>query len=144
MNGGLKDYNGFCSNLREGYILYNLDSENGWGEYLLVGEKFTVCIGEQKTFAALLFGLKKKEKRFVFNGIRVKLTPECAGNVPFLKYVGKCRCLTFPDMDDFNVNMGLAVAYSTTDLHKYSKMLSIRKPKKSRYGSDGKPYERGC
>lgn len=144
MDSSLEQYNEFCKNLKEGYILYNLDSTNSWGEYLLVGEKFSIRIGSEKTHAMLLFGIRRKENKFVFNNIRIKLTPECAGNVPFLKYIGRCKCSTFPNTSEFNVNMGLAVAYSNVDLHKYAEKLSIRKPKKKRYANDGKPYEIGC
>lgn len=144
MDKSLEQYNAFCKNIAEGYILYNLDSTNNWGEYLLVGEKFHVKVGDCKTYAVLLFGIRRKENRFVFNNIRIKLTPDCAANVPFLKYIGRCKCSTFPDTSNFKVNLGLAVAYGNTDLHKYAEKLSIRKPKKRKYANDGKPYERGC
>lgn len=140
----LKEYNEFCNNLKDGYILYNLDSTNDWGEYLLAGEKFSLKVEGQKTYAVLLYGIKRKDNKFVFNKTRVKLTPDCAGNVPFLKYIGRCKCTTFPDMSEFNVNVGLMTAYGSTDLHKFAEKLSIRKPKKRRYGNDGKPYDRGC
>lgn len=143
-NDSLEKYNAFCKNLLEGYILYNIDSTNSWGEYLLVAEKFNIKIGEEKTYAFLLFGMRRKENKFVFSDIRVKLTPDCAQNIPFLKYIGRCKCNTFPNMSELKVNMGLAVAYSNTDLHKYAEKLSIRKPKTKRYDNDGKPYKRGC
>lgn len=143
-NDSLKQYNDFCRNLVEGYILYNIDSTNSWGEYLLVGEKFPINISTEKTYAVLLFGLKRKDNKFVFNNTKVKLTPDCAGNIPFLKYIGKCTCTTLPDMENVNVNIGLAVAYGNIDLHKYAERLSIRKPKKKKYANDGKPYDRGC
>ena len=143
-SNSLEKYNDFCKNLMEGYILYNLDSTNSWGEYLLVGEKFNIKVGNEKTFAFLLFGIKRKESKFVFSNTKVKLTPDCAGNVPFLKYIGRCKCNTFPDMSEINVNMGLAVAYSNTDLHRYAEKNSVRKPKTRKYANDGKPYDRGC
>lgn len=134
----LSEYNNFCSNLKEGYVLYNVDTTNSWGDYLLVSNITTVKIADFKTYTVLLLGLKKEQKNFIPRNIRIKLTPEYANNVPFLKYVGYCNYKLVPELDSVNINLGLATVYSTADLHKFATSLSIRKPRKHKYGKDGK------
>ena len=132
-------YNQFCSNLCEGFILYNIDSTNLWGDYLLVADIIPVRVGGCKTYTVLLLGLKKEEGQFKSRNLRLKLTPEYAKHVPFLKYVGKCNFNLLPEMKDVSVNTGLVTVYGQTDLHKFATNLSIRKPKRHKYGKDGKP-----
>lgn len=134
----INEYNQFCSNLREGYVLYNIDTTNSWGDYLLVANISTIKIGEVKTYTVLLLGLRKDQSNFVPRNIRIKLTPEHAGNVPFLKYVGHCNFRLIPELEEVNINIGLATVYGTTDLHKFATNLSIRKPRKHKYANDGK------
>lgn len=137
-NVDLDTYNKFCSNLREGFILYNVDSTNLWGDYLLVADVIAVRVGACKTFTVLLIGLKKEEGLFKVRNLRIKLTPEHAKNIPFLKYVGYCNFNLIPEMTNVNINIGLVAVYGQADLHKFVKGLSIRKPRKQKYGNDGK------
>lgn len=137
-NVDLDTYNKFCSNLREGFILYNVDSTNLWGDYLLVADVIVVMVGACKTFTVLLIGLKKEEGLFKVRNLRIKLTPEHAKNIPFLKYVGYCNFNLIPEMTNVNINTGLVAVYGQADLHKFTKGLSIRKPRKQKYGNDGK------
>lgn len=134
----LEAYNEFCRNLREGNILYNLDRTNSWGEYFLVANIATVKLMEYKTYTMLLIGLKKKDKEFVPRNIRIKITPDYASNIPFLKYVGHCNYMLVPEIKDISVNIGLVAVYGKADLRKYAQKLSIRKPKTRKYGKDGK------
>lgn len=135
----LDSYNDFCKNLREGSILYNINKTNSWGEYLLVANIATVVFDTIKTYSMLLLGLKKRGNEFIARNIRIKITPDCSENIPFLKYVGRCNYTLIPEIKDANVNVGLAAVYGETDLHKYAKKLSIRKPSIHKYGKDGKP-----
>ena len=142
LNTSLEEYNKFCNNLAEGCILYNIDSTNMWGDYFLVANISPVRIGEMKTYTALLLGLKKDKNRFLPVNRKIKLTPDCAGNVPFLKYVGRCKFSIIPELSEVEVNIGLATVYGQTDLRKFTEKLSIRKPKKKKYGRDGKLFVR--
>ena len=138
-NIDLDSYNSFCGNLREGYILYNIDSTNQWGDYLLVANVATVRVKGIETYTCMLLGLKKEDNRFVPRNCRIKLTPDYAGNIPFLKYVGKCDFTIVPVVENVEVNLGLVTVYGTIDLHKFAEKLSIRKPRNRKYGRDGKP-----
>ena len=131
-------YNRFCSNLKEGYVLYNVDSTNLWGDYLLVVDIIPVRIGNNKTYTVLLLGLKKENGVFKTRNLRIKLTPDHAKNIPFLKYVGHCNFDLQIEMSNVNINTGLVTVYGQTDLHKFATNLSIRKPRKNKYGKDGK------
>ena len=137
-NVDIETYNRFCGNLREGYVLYNVDSTNLWGEYLLVADIIPVVVGTCKTYTVLLMGIKKEEGIFKPRNLRIKLTPEHTKNIPFLKYVGHCNFNLLTEMSDVNINTGLVTVYGQTDLHKFAKDLSIRKPRKQKYGKDGK------
>lgn len=141
-NIDLSGYNSFCSNLKEGYILYNIDTTNQWGEYLLVANVATVRIKGIETYTCMLLGLKKENNGFVPRNCRIKLTPDYASNIPFLKYVGKCTFSIVPIIEDIKVDIGLVTAYGQADLHRFAEKLSIRKPKKRKYGKDGKPIIR--
>lgn len=138
-NTGLSEYNTFCRNSKEGDILYNLDSTNCWGEYLLVANVSKVVIKGVATYTMLLLGLMRKEGSMVPLNIRIKLTPEYHANIPFLKYVGHCSFRLIPTIDEMDFNLGLAAVYGSTDLWKYKEKLSIRKPRRRKYGRDGKP-----
>jgi len=134
----LESYNRFCRNLREGCILYNVDTTNSWGEYLLVVNIATLKFNDQKTYTVLLLGLDRKESNFVPRNLRIKFTPDYAGNIPFLKYVGRCNFTLKPELSDINVNLGLASIYSSVNLKNFARHLSVRKPKTRKYGKDGK------
>lgn len=134
----LKAFNDFCGNLREGAVLYNVDSTNLWGEFLLVVNITTVVIERKRTYAVLMIGLKKDEGKFIPKNLRIKLTPDYAPNIPFLKYVGHCNFQLIPDLKDVNVNLGLVTVYSNIDLWKYKEKLATRKPRRRKYGKDGK------
>ena len=142
MNTDLNVYNNFCKNLAEGYILYNVDSTNGWGEYFVVVNIATVRLQGLKTYTALLIGLKKEDGKFYPRNTRIKITPDYAKNVPFLKYVGRCRFKLIPELTDVEVNAGLVAVYGTVDLRKFNEWTPLRKPKKRKYGKDGKPIIR--
>lgn len=141
MNAGnktdLKNFNKFCSNLREGTILYNIDSTNLWGDLLLVVNISTVKIDKMSTYTVLMLGLKREEGKFVPRNLRIKFTPDYASSIPFLKYVGYCKYQLVPKLEDVNVNLGLLTVYSNTDLRKFTKTSSVRKPRKRKYGNDG-------
>jgi hypothetical protein len=138
-NNSMAIYNDFCKNLKEGYILYNVDSTNSWGDYFLVVNVAKVCINKIMTYTALLLGLRKDKDKFVPRDSRIKLTPDCATNVPFLKYIGKCSYRLIPEIKDVEVNIGLAAVYGSTDIHKFASSLHLHKPRNRKYGNDGKP-----
>jgi hypothetical protein len=133
----LKNFNNFCSNRRAGTVLYNIDSTNLWGELLLVVNISTVKVNRMNTYTVLMLGLKREEGKYVPRNLRIKFTPDYASNIPFLKYVGYCKYHLVPELEDVNVNLGLLTVYSNTDLRKFAKNSSVRKPKKRKYGNDG-------
>lgn len=135
-------YNSFCKGLMEGNILYNIDSTNQWGEYLLVANITPVEVGSIKTYTVLLIGLKKEEGRYIPKDTKVSLNPSYAGRIPFLKPIGYCKFSLVPAIEEVNVHTGLAAIYGNTDLHKYAANLSIRKPRAHKYDMDGKPIVR--
>ena len=137
-NNDIGNYNGFCKNLTEGCILYNIDSTNLWGDYLLVASISIVRIGSHKTYTVLLLGLKKEGTSYVPRNLCIKLTPDYAKNVPFLKYVGHCKFKLIPELSNMDINTGLVAAYGSIDLHKYTTKLSIRKPRARKYDREGK------
>lgn len=133
----LNIYNDFCRNLKEGNILYNVDYTNHWGEYLLVANIATFIFEGMKTYTALLIGLKKEGSKLTPYNLRIKFTPEHIDHIPFLKYVGRCDYQLVPKIENLELNLGLATIYGSIDLHKYTKKLSIRKPRNRKYGNDG-------
>ena len=135
---GLSEYNAFCKDLRAGNILYNIDSTNMWGEYLLVAHVTAVTVGGKKTYTALLICMEKREGSYIPLNRCISLTPDSAKNVPFLKHIGYCKFNLIPEFKDMRVDVGLVAVYSRTDLHKFATKLSIRKPKNRKYGKDGK------
>lgn len=138
-NIGLEEYNTFCRNLKEGTVLYNIDTTNLWGEYLLVVHKVLVRIQNIKTYTIMLVGLQKEDGQYKSRNIMVVLTPDCASSIPFLKCVGYCRFKLYPVIEDADVNLGLVAAYSGVDLRRYAYSINMRKPQKTKYGKDGKP-----
>lgn len=134
----LIDYNQFCESLVEGNILYNIDTTNLWGEYLLVANITSVRVGGFKTYTVLLLGLKKEEGKYIPIDLRIKLTPEYTNNIPFLKPVGFCKFKLFPELSNININTGLVSVYGNVDLWKYRDKLNIKKPRKRKYDSEGK------
>lgn len=135
----LEEYNRFCKDMHEGNILYNVDKTNSWGEYLLIVNIATVIYNGVKTYSMLLLGLKKKGKEFLSRNIKIKITPDFARNIPFLKYVGHCTFNLVPQLKEVNVNLGLATIYGEIDLKKYVQKLTTRKPKQRKYSADGSP-----
>lgn len=138
-NSGLEEYNGFCSELRAGNILYNVNSMSCWGEYLLVANVTHVRIGENDTYTVLLLGLRKQDGNYIPTNNCISLTPDNMNHIPFLKHVGYCKFRLTPVFEDIKIDVGLAAVYSQTDLHKFVTKLSIRKPRRRKYGKDGKP-----
>lgn len=132
---GIEEYNGFCRELRAGNILYNTNSTNHWGEYLLVVHVTHV----KDTYAILLMGMEKTEGQYRTRNLCVSLTPDNMKQVPFLKHVGYCKFTLTPILDNVHVDVGLATVYSQTDLHKFVTNLSIKKPRTRKYGKDGRP-----
>ena len=135
---GIEEYNGFCKELRVGNILYNINSMNLWGEYLLVAHIAHIKTSGIDTYTVLLLGLKKQDGKYVSRNVCVSLTPDNMEQIPFLKHVGYGQFTLVPVFDSINVNVGLATVYSQTDLHKFATKLSIRKPRTHKYGKDGK------
>jgi hypothetical protein len=136
---GINEYNAFCKELRAGSILYNINSVNLWGDYLLVANVAHVRVGNAATYTVLLLGMKKVEGNYVPRNLCISLTPDNMEQIPFLKHVGYGKFTLVPMFDEINVNVGLATVYSQTDLHKFVSKLSIRKPRVHKYGKDGKP-----
>lgn len=136
---GLSEYNAFCSELRTGNILYNINSMNLWGDYLLVAHITRAKIDNVDTYTVLLLGLKKQDGKYIPRNLCISLTPDNMEQIPFLKHVGYCKFTLVPVFEEINVNVGLATVYSQTDLHKFVSKLSIRKPRTRKYGDDGKP-----
>lgn len=134
---GLDEYNSFCKVLEAGMILYNLDSTNLWGDYLLVASVSIVRIGNAMSYVVLLIGLKKEEGKYVSRNFHIQLTYDYANITPFLKPVGYCSFFLQPVISDININVGLVTVYANTDLHKYTTKLSISKPRRRKYGKDG-------
>lgn len=137
-NNGLGDYNRFCKNLMEGNILYNIDSTNLWSEYLLVANITPIRIKGVRTYTITLLGLKKQNGKYTPINQRISMTPDYTKYIPFLKPVGFCKFKLIPDMTDVEINVGLVATYGSTDLHKFTSKLSIRKPKFSKYDMEGK------
>ena len=135
---GINEYNEFCKELRAGNILYNINSLNLWGDYLLVAQVTRIKVGNAHTYTALLIGLKKQEGKYVPRNLCISLTPDNIEQIPFLKQVGYGKFTLVPVFEDININVGLATVYSQTDLHKFVSKLSIRKPRTHKYGKDGK------
>jgi hypothetical protein len=139
MGDELAEYNRFCKALSEGTILYNLDSTNLWGDYLLVVNKCSVTVNDCKTYTVLLIGMKRVKDNFTFRNLRIKLTPEYAANIPYLKYVGMCNFLLVPDIYDVKVNQALIATYEDSDIYKYNKKLGGHRPRRHKYDKDGNP-----
>ena len=136
---GIKEYNEFCKELKAGHILYNINSMNLWGDYLLVAHVTHIRVGNADTYTALLLGMKKQDGQYVSRNFCIALTPDNMEQIPFLKHVGYSKFTLVPVFEEINVNVGLATVYSQTDLHKFVSKLSIRKPRVHKYGKDGKP-----
>ncbi len=135
---GIDEYNGFCRELRMGSILYNINSMNRWGEYLLVAHVTHIRTSDIDTYTVLLLGLKKSEGKYIPRNFCISLTPDNMEQIPFLKHVGYGKFTLVPVFDKIKVDVGLAAVYSQTDLHKFVSKLSIRKPRTHKYGKDGK------
>lgn len=133
----LAEFNRFCKNLHEGDILYNINSTNLWGEYLLVAAKATVRFVGQKSYFIFLLGLKKCGNTFTSNNVRINFSFDKMGNLPFLKPVGFCRYSITPSFGDTAINNGLVVMYSNVDLQKYTRKHHLKKSKRRKYDVNG-------
>lgn len=135
---GLKEYNEFCKNLNAGSILYNINTSNNWGEYLLVVNVDRVQCNNLTTYTVLLLGIKKEEGKYIPRDFMVSLTPDLRAHISFLKYVGYSKFSLVPVLEDIRINVGLVARFSQVDLHEYAQNLSIRKPVNRKYGKNGK------
>lgn len=135
---GIDEYNSFCKDLKAGSILYNIDSSNSWGQYLLVASIIPVTIYRYSSYTMLLIGLKRQDGKYIPNNMCISFTPEYAKHVPFLKLVGYCKFNLITVLEETNVNLGLVTVYANTDLHKFASKLSVRKPRNRKYDKDGK------
>lgn len=136
---GLKEYNFFCKDLKAGSILYNINSTNLWGDYLLVINVDHIKFNNFSTYTALLLGLKKEDGKYVSRNFCISLTPDHKAQIPFLKYVGYSKFKLIPVLEDVKINVGLVARFSQVDLHEFAQKLSISKPRTHKYGKDGKP-----
>lgn len=135
----LVDYNKFCESLKEGDILYNINSTNLWGDYLLVSNITPLTIVGIKTYTVLLLGLKKEEDNYIPLDLRIKLTSDDAPSIPFLRTVGYCKFKLVPDLSTIYINKGLVSIYGSVDLWKYREKLNIKKPRRRKYDKAGNP-----
>lgn len=133
----IEGYNKFCSNLTEGSVLYNVDSTNCWGNYLLVANISKVKVGNTSTFTVLMLGLNKIANKFLPRNFKIRFTPAYMKSIPFLKYVGRCKFSLTPVLENIKINTGLVAIYGQTDLHRYSHHADVRKPKNSKYDKEG-------
>lgn len=132
-------YNEFCRSVNEGDILYNIDSTNCWGDYLLVAAKAPIKVRNAKSWFILLLGLDLKDDKLITTSVRINLTPDEMQSTYYLKYVGYCKYSLTPTIYNSTIVEALKNTYKNIDLWKYSKKLHLRKPKKRKYGRDGKP-----
>ena len=135
---GLKEYNEFCKYLKSGSILYNINTLNNWGRYLLVINVDHIKYNNFSTYTILMLGLKKEDGKYLSRNFCVSLTPEHRAQIPFLKYIGYSKYTLVPVLEDIKVNVGLVARFSQVDLHEFAQKLSIRKPRTHKYGKDGK------
>lgn len=136
----LAEYNNFCQNLVDGTVLYNIDSTNPLGEYLLVIKVLPVSIKDTCAFTVFLMGLKKQEGKYIPTTLQYTLTPSDAKYVPFLKSVGYCTFDLFPTINEIKVNVGLVTVFGSTDLRKFTKKTSNRKPRQVKYKKEKKKF----
>jgi hypothetical protein len=127
-------YNKFCSELKEGDILYNINKPNGWGEYLLVANKTCLLINDILTWTILFVGLSPE---YEDNNTRINLTPENADNISFLKKIGHCKFSMVCSIGYRSINENLLKTYKNTSLWRYAGKILFRKPKRRKYGKDG-------
>ena len=72
----IEEYNTFCNSIKVGSILYNINSTNYWGEYLLVADKVAIKIDNLKTYTILLLGLSKEGSNYKPRELSITLTPD--------------------------------------------------------------------
>lgn len=134
----ISQYNDFCKEIKEGDILYNIDSTNLWGDYLVVASKAVFTLGTVKTYYMLLIGLDKESSNaFKTNNCRINLTPDKADNTSYLKRIGHCKFTVELKMDNVQTNKGLMCIYEGTDLLKYYSKIHMKKPRKKKYDRNG-------
>lgn len=142
MSTDIGSYNSFCKNIVEGDILYNLNYTNLWAEYLLVVSIITVTLNNTKTYTVLLLGMKKNGDTFEFLNQNIRLSPDNADNIHYLKPVGYCKYTLSTVISSCTINKGMETIYKNTDLWQFKEKIAVRKPRKKKYGNDGKPIIR--
>jgi len=133
----LIDYCAFCNTLKVGDLLYNINSANAWGEYLLVATKANVYVDCEKTPYVMLLGLQDRKGEFTFNNKRIDFTLELDNMIPFLKVVGKCKFELRPIIIKCIPIKELLALYKSIDPWKYAQKIDGRKPKTKKYEKDG-------
>lgn len=133
----INKFNTFCSDLRVGDVIYNIDNTNLWGDFLVVAVKAPIRYLSIKTWYILLLGVDRKEEGFESNNVRIDLTVNKAGNVDFLKVIGRCKIKLIPQIENQNIHNGLLVTYKDVGLRKYSERSKLRKPKYKKYDKNG-------
>lgn len=130
MEKRLSSYNAFCSTLHEGDILKNLNTSNGWGEFLLVAGKSMVS----DTYSVLLMGLERNEGVFMGNGNSIYLNPDKLEHTSYLRYVGAGKFSFRPVVYDVKLDERLMNVCGRLNVRKVG-----RKPRTKKYDSAGNP-----
>lgn len=132
----LVEFNEFCKQLHTGDLIYNINSSNAWGEYLMVATKANIIIGKEKSYYIMFFGLRKDGEAFSFNDKKIDFTLNLDGEIPFLKVVGKCEFELKPAIIRAFSRKELIAIYKGMDLRKYTKTANVRKARYKKY-ADG-------
>ena len=130
-------FTAFCRERHEGEILYNLDSTNLWGEYLLIVSKIKFKVNGTTTYCLILHSVTLKDHTLIPLNRRIDFSSEMANSVPFLKPVGFCKFELNPHFTKVDINLPLIVTYKNQDIWDYTKRSKTPKPKKRTYGIDG-------
>lgn len=135
-------FNEYCKTLHEGDILYNIDSTNLWGEYLIVLVKHQVRTENGSTWFVMLSGARREKDSFRPTSLKVYLSPDKIGSCEYLKYIGHCKVTVTPEFGMGVVNKGLVAVYKGTDLWRYSRNTHCRKVRNRKYDDRGNPIKR--
>ena len=133
----IEDYNNFCKECKEGDILYNIDKDNDWGEYLMVASKSIIEIGEQRTWMVVLLAMQYTDNTFSATGTHINLSPDKAAWIHYLKKVATCKFVLNPQLSSIKVNRGLLIILKDQKAWKYARQQKISRPKKRTYDVDG-------
>lgn len=132
-------FNDFCKDTKEGDVLYNLDSTNSWGRYLLVVIKSVMCIDSQRTSFLTLFGLEKDEDgKLTPKGTRIDLTFDKVSSLPYLKRIGHCKYFLTPVLVEERMNENLEKFYKATTTFHYHNVHKCPKKKIRKWDTDGR------